>query len=686
MKMKKITVRNFKSCDKTVELGKINFLIGNNGRGKSSFLNAINYLMTGNLVKDPIRHGQEGLSVGAVLDDGQDTCIERFHYLPDTYRINGEAVKPAVFKAGVEKNMQTGKPPVYYSGNSFFVHASGSEMYDFLLNGSVKKRMLRGVKNLECEMPDGSIYYMQKSIPSKVLLDGKRATGKALSALIADRMDGEVSTLNIVTSSKVMEQMSASDFAKYIVSIIPVTVTFDQIAGLANLTADEIEVISKYLPENPRPVTLQNVQEAYKKIFEKRAEQNRECELYAKQMQYNGQLPVMDKTLVRETLSKVMKALGSAEQIRAAWATYQKIESDRARILDAVERWKKELADLPDADPVTKEALDDLAARKAFVLEQIRFCSDQQARLTQANAPLRKMLENLDTTVCPLCDRLTCTTDKTGVTTHLQNAIHENEEACAKARENQESLTKNELKSLEDLEKEYYSRREILVKKDALKDKIDNAEKNLPSLPDVPPAVPDISGLQKKKEAYERYLQEATLLENCYKAKDLLEEALAKADLLTRCVKKTEPKKGNLTNALLEYILKPFCDHANDFLQQIYGDIRIDFRMDDEEGLSIFCQPHKRNDFISISAISTGEKMLVSFALMDMLSSISNARMIVFDNLESIDADTIKNLMDLLASPEIMDRYDHMFLSGVDNESLRSVIKANALKVNVLEF
>ena len=105
-----------------------------------------------------------------------------------------------------------------------------------------------------------------------------------------------------------------------------------------------------------------------------------------------------------------------------------------------------------------------------------------------------------------------------------------------------------------------------------------------------------------------------------------------------------------------------------------------------DEGLQVYCRPHNRSCMVPVDALSTGEKMLVVFALMEMVSSISNSRILVFDCIENLDASNIDALMTLLLKPEIMDRYDHVILSVVDHKSIVETIDKYRYAINVIDF
>ncbi len=74
--MKKIVVTNFRGIiSQTVDLDKINVITAPNGSGKSSFIDAINWFVTGKISDTDIRYGQKEASVEVEFDSG--TILKR---------------------------------------------------------------------------------------------------------------------------------------------------------------------------------------------------------------------------------------------------------------------------------------------------------------------------------------------------------------------------------------------------------------------------------------------------------------------------------------------------------------------------------------------------------------------------------------------------------------------------------
>jgi recombinational DNA repair ATPase RecF len=97
MKFKEITIENFKGIKGITytPLNKTAVLIGKNGLGKTSFLEGIRFLITGNTPDNCIFDGADSTTVSGILED--DTNFSRMKHLtkPSKVTVNGKVAKPA---------------------------------------------------------------------------------------------------------------------------------------------------------------------------------------------------------------------------------------------------------------------------------------------------------------------------------------------------------------------------------------------------------------------------------------------------------------------------------------------------------------------------------------------------------------------------------------------------------------
>lgn len=690
MKIKKIVTSHFKNApDMELYLDKINVLTGENGKGKSSMLHALRYALNGKLPEDPIRHGTDSVSVKAVLDDGQNTTLERVFYVSDAFQINGKEEKEKFFQKEAQKYHQRmlangGNALFGKNTNPYFLKQNPEVFWQFFETGRIENTRIHGIKEAEVTLPDGTSLYCRKSQPSKLMIDGKKATAKATRVMLENRMQGDAKGLDLILSSEVLGAIESSDFTRYLIGMIPVQCDFENLSVLANLTQEEKSVLEPLFPKAPNPIAVSDVASAYKKLFTMRADLGREKEEWYKKSLYAGTVPNLNKRSVQEKLKEIQGKLGAAGQIQNAWKVYEVRKQERQQAVDTLKKWIQEYNSMGDIRSVDERRYHDLIDEERNLQNEIIQDKQMEASMAQQNQLLEKMLHNLDTAICPLCDSLVCTTDKSSCRADLENSIRNNKGILSK---NHAQIKRKEerLKSIRMGLEQMREADALWKQKVSLYQKIESYKKNLPQMPEMPETLPDTKTLIAESQNYEQALQEVTLYENCKKAEENYHTISETYDLYHQLVLKCEPKKGLLTQMILKLVLDPFKDHCNSFLKSVYGNYEVKFEMT-EEGLKIYAKTRNNPFFTLVQSLSKGEKMLVIMALMDMVSSVANSRLLCFDDLEQFDSETIDQLMKLLTRPEIMQRYDHILLAPVNHNSITEIMKKYQMQVNIVSL
>lgn len=676
MKIESITVKNFKGCpDGTYNLSKLNMLIGKNGKGKTSFQLALRYLLNGKLPADPIRHGNEILYVSGIIEGNVE--IARKYYLPDTFRVNqNEVTEKAFTKKVVElKGNSANKPllSVLVPSNKFFTAEDQDSLWEFLETGGVSGVKIMGIKELSVELADGTSLYMRKTKPSECLVAGKKVTAKKFNELLADHMYGNQTALDITTSSEIIAAMDMADFAKYLMSIIPVKMDFSKLSKLAELTPEETEALAGLFPEAPTPILLENVASAYKAVFGIRHDLRLEMDEWKKRSMFDGFLPLPDVKHTQFLLAEANKKIGAAMEIEKAWGIYKQRVSERQRSINTLKEWIDTYNKM-DKSPVPKAGqLEYLQNMENTLRQNIEMLVRNIAASNETYKSFQRMMENLNNTVCPLCNKLVCHTDKTVVQEDIATAMQDlqnNMQRLAGEKNNVENQLKQVLEQKEAVRGliEKYNQKVQLYRR------IQELNKSIPKEPVEPAPVPDVTMIKRQAQRYQLYIQQSAVLEKCKEAYQKFEEVKAQYELYCSLVKKTEPRKGILTCTILNYLLQPFHEHVNGFISSVFPDTEIAFQMGDN-GLEVVCCPHNHTSYIPIRSLSDGERMLALFTLMEMISSISGTRILVFDRLESMDTESIHNLLNTLQSKEVQERYDHILLASVDHADICGMLK-----------
>ena len=92
-----------------------------------------------------------------------------------------------------------------------------------------------------------------------------------------------------------------------------------------------------------------------------------------------------------------------------------------------------------------------------------------------------------------------------------------------------------------------------------------------------------------------------------------------------------------------------------------------------DKGLRVLASTD-RNGYHDFNSLSNGEKVIVELLIMDVLNKLTGFNMLVLDNLDSLDSRAFSKVLSLVSSSGFRERYDHIFLSGVDHADLMDEI------------
>jgi hypothetical protein len=280
----------------------------------------------------------------------------------------------------------------------------------------------------------------------------------------------------------------------------------------------------------------------------------------------------------------------------------------------------------------------------------------------------KNALTAMDTNECPVHKGLFCSTDRSSYRQQLVQLITDSTASALEAQKNYQHA-KASLATLEKQKAEQEQKIRIWKEKCALESQIKNLSDSMPDEPSAPQPIPDATGLKEELQRLNELLPKINLYKESLKAQSRYEQALDQLHLYDRLVKMTNPKNGILISIIMEQVLSPFESHCNTVAKAIFKDSEIHFQIG-EKGMEVLYKPHGSKNFLMPESLSSGEKMQLTFILMDLVSMISASRILVFDNLEALDNDAIGHLLSIFENPAIKGRYDHIIFSVVNHKSI----------------
>lgn len=676
MKFKTLKVKNFKNiAEKEFELSKFNLLYGENGSGKSSILAAFRFLLNGDLPKDAIREGENELSVCAYVDDENNTQLGRFTYRPEEFQINGISVKDTVFfqrvrEACASYQTSTYSPKPLERTHRYFMDKDPGIFFSFLETGTVDGTRLSGVKELEIELEDGTSLYRRASRQNRVEINGRKCTIAAFNKALDNYGIRDTRALDIVTSSEMMEKLGMAEFGKYLLQNLPVKIDFDKLSDLANLSDEEKEALRPLFPPSPEVITIDCVEKVYGQVFNTRAMINANAKAELQKSIFEGEIPTRKRDDVLHEIAEANRSLGERKSLEMVHVNYNRIMQTRKQLMDQEASLKEKLKDprfdgLTQPDANLQKSLQE-SEKTMYDARQVAYNNFYSLKKT---VQLHKdAVAALDSNQCPVYKGLTCSTDRHSYRDELVRLANEASQGVIDAQAAYKEANRILAETTEKKEKVANQMR-LWEEKCTIEGKLKLLASSIPEEPEKPQELLDTTKINEKLLALNDLLPAINAYEESLKAKDRYENVMKQFALYDGLVKKTNPKNGLLMSVIMQQVIAPFEAHCSELATAIYSDCEIKFSIT-ETGLTALYKPHGKDCYLSPDTLSTGEKMQLTFILMDLVSTISGSRILVFDNLEALDKDSLLHLVQLVESKELKDRYDHILFAVVDHNSI----------------
>ena len=591
MKLSQIKIENFKSL-RSFELEepkRLNVVVGNNGAGKTSLMEAIRYILTGKTPNAPIT-------------SGEDHCVAAANFL------GAEIVRTYGKKNGVK-------------------------------------------------------------------LNGKTTTQKSIEQLIYDTVGCTIDTVELATSANMLSAMSAGEFSEYLISnnLIPAEIDLDMLYKLCTVSPEARVELSKQLPGAPIKFNMGDIERAYDYFYAERKATKVSISKKEQEALYTGIVPT-------RTVEQVDKDLQHFHMFDCEMEAYKKLKEQfddalkkKDEILSRIKTVEEHIRVAGTAPSVNPQELEFLNKQYEANVEAANQL-EKTIHTWQSNIEMiSRTLSNLDKPVCPISEKLICTTDKTGLREELTELLSTNQSECRKVEEKHRALL-DDIASVKDKIRNYRDREQKYSEVQKLHDRRKTLMETLPEIPSepVPPAVPSGDMTEKKalieeRERILRYL-------SAEKAKDELTGMKKHLDVLEELLKLLSPKSG-IRQEIIRVALEPIVLHCNERASKLKMNFEIGLVADN--GVKIVCCPNtsSTSELLPLENASSGEQAYVLFLMMDALNALHGLGLLLFDDLDKLDCAAFEALLNLLSKPGVLDSYDHVFMAMVDHKDALETIK-----------
>lgn len=413
---------------------------------------------------------------------------------------------------------------------------------------------------------------------------------------------------------------------------------------------------------------------------------------------------------VQERIIRIREELAKDEARRkSAEARRREIEGLRSRLTGwettaaSVEQIQSRLSGLKgrsfDRAPLQEERRQVEQATAALFSEM----EGEEKRLNELRVGLEIEKKGLDRAEsiqgsCPVVEGIECPVDFTPVIAQGRDRLSTQETAIGKIeslqamrwrryRELQERLGRFRARALFLDEEEREAQKQIAVWEEMLQQagrgeekraELSEALARLEAEEAADGGYADPDDLILQKEGLERHLEELKRrladqeerrsLWIAYQQNQVdLKKADANVEALKQLIVVLGPK--GLQGEMIKERVRPLSKTVNDLLHTIDPDKELVFRFQDVRGNEIFEMGWKRGEqFIPFEALSTGERVLFSAALMTALILFREprCRLLLVDHLESVDLHHRRRFIEALSTFVDEGRLDHFIAAGVE--------------------
>ena len=549
----------------------------------------------------------------------------------------------------------------------------------FILTGKVNPEFIKSGESslsVSMEFEDGTTIERSRSIKDGTVTrcNGKKTSGKSANTFLKEKLGADTETYEALCGIDYLKSLSSKELSALFLSILPATVSFKKFLELAapiikeeffcTLEKQDIKYLTNTL-DGADTFGIEEMESAYKKAFNDRRELKPLVHnLIARSEFDETSLPKESEEELHAQIEKIAKTEANLENYKKQIKLYEisaqkhdeaeKKKQELIRSLDAYKHVQK-----PDESVKTQAEEDKLKFQNAI--------TKSQSYIATADANIRlfeRTLDSLDKPICPISNKLICTTDKTGLKEELKELLTQNQ----KVKKEHQDFTKRceeQISKRDVILKQYQENLVLFTKKSGIEQQIKDFV--IPEILPKPKEVP-VTDFQAQKEDARKKLSIYEAYKVSLKARNEFEEKNRILKTLEMAVRILDVKTG-VPAIVLKAALNRFESAANQKAAKIQPGFELGISC--ENGFMIKVKTGSGKDFLPLDVVSTGEYLLVAFLLMDIINQITNARYLVIDNLDALDEEHTRVFLDMLDKDS---SYEHIFVGAVNHEDTERAV------------
>lgn len=549
----------------------------------------------------------------------------------------------------------------------------------FALTGKAGKEVIRkGCREASVVLrfsDNSTIERIRRTSENISKCNGKSSTKRSLDEFLTAR-NMNPCWIESLCSVDWFAGLSSKDLNNFFMTILPLRAKAETVVELvAQLDKDLTEKKEKYLMEEilkkQEIFSFNDLANGYNTAYTVRQELKRK---------YNEMLPrcTFNETVPAKTREDIEKELNNISQVEAAEKEYSKRLKEYASskkqhdlAIKRLDEMKKELDTYSSCKKPKEETKTQAEADRKLFQVHIKRTNEYIGTINSTLDLLKRTLDNLDKPICPISEKLICTTDKSQLKEELLSLIQKNENALAS---NKEFLAKceDQVRKRDDIISNYQKEVYRYEQKTTLENNI--SKFIVPEILPEPQKVEKAHLEAKKKELLD-LLSILSRYEKVQQNKKELAKIKDKYDLAQFAVKVLDSKIG-IPALILQRTLRFFEKKCNEKASLLREDFQIHFLSDN--GITIQVSPGKGKPFVDMKEVSTGEFVCVAYILMTMIGEATKCHLFLIDNLDRLDTEYLNALLSLLEEDK---KIEQVFLGGVDHADVERTLNDKSFQI-----
>lgn len=544
------------------------------------------------------------------------------------------------------------------------------------LTGALPKDDVRGCYVELTESSSGMQLYRERGSTTICKfggINGKKISEKAMNMELEELSGVSHENMKLISSSDIFSRMKPDEFLSLLLQYIPEKLTYEQIISyIDGFTGEMDDYLILYLPDG-ESFGIQAIDNCAAALQESR--RNLKATVTQNKQHIAG-LTLTDKQprSLEDIESELVDLQVRSRMINESdnrLREYEMLSAKRKKQDESIKKYEEWL----ENHKVDKPDPQLLRAYKMEKAEKEKLSKDKIAEQARGKAMIDSMkntLDKLNSQVCPISKKLVCTTDKTSVREEVEAYIKQSETTYERYTKEIEELSLR-AKELEKLIEQHIENEKQFNLRLRYENELKIMKESLVTVPDKP--VKTHATEIKTREAELKAEKQAAIDRITIKKLESINEQTEKEILIYNALVEAFADKGSVKKGILEYYVREFERSCNEQTRFAPG-YKVYFKL--EDGVKVFAKTPANSEPVYYMGLSSGEKIMVTLLVIDMLNQLTGLKMAFIDNVEQLDRNALENLHDILTSNEFLSEYDHVFVCGVNNQDVLEVFNEPA--------